>query len=238
MTATIGQRPAKNALFDGFAAVAQALANGRRAEIVELLSQGERSVESIAAAIDQSVANTSHHLRTLARVGLVTTRREGTRIFYRLADERVYDLWAALRDVTARHLDDLDARADAYLGDRRSIATISREALQARLGRDDTLLIDVRPLVEYEAGHIPGAIPVPPDRLDELLETLPTDREIVAYCRGPYCVYADQAVRHLTARGRRALRLEDGFPEWRRRGGPVEIRADQPADRGRLTGRN
>lgn len=220
--ATIGRRPAKNALFDGFAAVAAALANGRRAEIVELLSQGERSVESVAAAIDQSVANTSHHLRTLARVGLVATRREGTRIFYRLADDRVYDLWVALRDVAARHLADLETRAQAYLGDRHEIETVSRDELMRRLDRGDTILIDVRPLVEYEAGHIPGAIPVPPDRLDELLPTLPGDREVVAYCRGPYCVYADLAVRRLTADGRPARRLEDGLPEWRRAGGPVE----------------
>ena len=127
--------------------------------------------------------------------------------------------------MTTRHLADIGERADAYLGDRTEIATITREELQARLGRSDTILIDVRPLVEYEAGHIPGAIPVPPDRLDDLLDDLPADREIVAYCRGPYCVYADQAVRRLVARGRRAFRLQDGFPEWRRRGGAVDTRS-------------
>ena len=217
----IGKRPAKNALFDGFAAVAGSMANGRRAEIIELLGQGERNVEQIADAIDQSVANTSHHLRTLARAGLVRTRRDSTRIYYRLTDDRVYDLWAAIRDVTARHLDDIDRLAEAYLGDRTEISTISRDDLRERLEHDETILIDVRPRAEYDAGHIAGAISMPPDQLDELLPHLPAAREIVAYCRGPYCVFADQAVRKLLARGQSARRLEDGLPEWRRSGGSV-----------------
>jgi len=225
---TIGQRPAKNALFDGFAAVAAALASGRRAEIIELLSQGERRVDSIAHSIDQSVANTSHHLRTLARAGLVTTRREGTRIYYRLASERVYDLWAALRDVATQHLATIDELAATYLGDRTEITTITRRELQERLQGNEATLIDVRPMIEYEAGHIPGAIPIPPDQLDELLPQLPTDREIVAYCRGPYCVYADQAVRTLLVTGRSARRLEDGLPEWQRSGSPIETSSKHP----------
>ena len=219
---TIGQRPAKNTLFDGFAAVAGAMANGRRVEIIELLAQGERSVEHIAKSIDQSVANTSHHLRRLARVGLVKTRRDRTRIYYRLTDLPVYDLWAALRDVTTRYLDDIARLADAYLGDRTEITIITRGELQERLQRDQAILIDVRPRTEYDAGHIPGAIPIPPDQLDDLLTSLPADREIVAYCRGPYCVYADQAVRTLLAGGRVARRLEDGLPEWQGSGGLVE----------------
>jgi rhodanese-related sulfurtransferase/DNA-binding transcriptional ArsR family regulator len=219
---TVGQRSAKNALFNGFAAIANALANGRRAEIVELLAQSERSVESIADAIDQSVANTSHHLRTLARAGLLTTRRDGTHIYYQLADERVYELWAALRDVAARHLDTLDQLADDYLGNRAEIPTISQRALRKELNSDRTILIDVRPTAEYNAGHIPGAISVPPDQLDAALPQLPARGEVVAYCRGPYCVYADQAVRTLLADGRTARRLEDGLPEWRRSGGPIE----------------
>ena len=136
---TIGQRPAKNALFDGFAAVAGAMANGRRVEIIELLAQGERSVEHIADSIDQSVANTSHHLRRLARVGLVKTRRDRTRIHYRLTAESVYDLWAALRDVTTRYLDDIARLADAYLGDRTEITIITRGELQERLQRDQAI---------------------------------------------------------------------------------------------------
>jgi rhodanese-related sulfurtransferase len=206
------------------------MANGRRAEIIELLAQGERRVEHVANAIDQSVANTSHHLRTLARAGLVSTRRDRTRIYYRLTDERVYDLWATLRDVTKGHLDDIDRLAQAYLGDRTEITTITRRELQERLQRDQTTLIDVRPRTEYDTGHIVGAIPIPPDQLDELLPRLPTDREIVAYCRGPYCVYADQAVRTLLARGRTARRLEDGYPEWQRSGGLVERNSLTPVN--------
>jgi DNA-binding transcriptional ArsR family regulator len=228
---TVGQRSAKNALFDGFAAVAGALANGRRAEIIELLAQGERSVENVADAIDQSVANTSHHLRTLARAGLVTTRREGRRIYYELADERVYDLWAALRDVTVRVLDEVDQLARAYLGDRTEITTITREELRERLRTGAATLIDVRPESEYDAAHIPDAIPIPPDQLhqlDALLARIPPEREIIAYCRGPYCVFADQAVRQLLANGRAARRLEDGLPEWQRDGGPVEQTGMEP----------
>lgn len=216
-----GTRQAKHALFDGFAAVAKALASGRRAEIVELLAQGERTVEQIADAIDQTVANTSHHLRTLARAGLVTTRRTGTYIHYRLASDRVYDLWAALRDVAAAHLDGLDALARAYLGDREQLEAITRDELRRRLDRGEVTVIDVRPRPEYDAGHIPGARSVPLDELDAALDELDSDRAIVAYCRGPYCVYADRAVVTLRRHGLDARRLEDGFPEWARAGGAV-----------------
>jgi rhodanese-related sulfurtransferase len=200
-----GTRVAKDALFDGFAAVAKALASGRRAEIIELLAQGERTVEQTADAIDQTVANTSHHLRTLARAGLVSTRRTGTYVHYRLASDRVYDLWAALRDVAAAHLDGLDE-------------------LRRRLDRGEVTVIDVRPRAEYDAGHIPGARSVPLDELDAALDDLDgldSDRAIVAYCRGPYCVYADQAVATLRRRGLDAHRLEDGLPEWAHAGGAV-----------------
>jgi rhodanese-related sulfurtransferase/DNA-binding HxlR family transcriptional regulator len=216
-----GTRVAKDALFDGFAAVAKALSSGRRAEIIELLAQGERTVEQIADAIDQTVANTSHHLRTLARAGLVTTRRTGTYIHYRLASDRVYDLWAALRDVTAAHLDGLDALARAYLGDREQLEAITHDELRRRLDRGEVTVIDVRPRTEYDAGHIPGARSVPLDELDAALDDLHGARTIVAYCRGPYCVYADQAVAALRRRGLDAARLEDGFPEWAHAGGAV-----------------
>lgn len=216
-----GTRAAKDALFDGFAAVAKALASGRRTEIIELLAQGERTVEQIADAIDQTVANTSHHLRTLARVGLVTTRRTGTYVHYRLASDRAYDLWAALRDVAAEHLDGLDALARAYLGDREQLEAITRDELRRRLDRGEVTVIDVRPRPEYDAGHIPGARSVPLDELDASLDSLHSDRTIVAYCRGPYCVYADQAVANLRRHGLDAVRLEDGFPEWARGGGEI-----------------
>ena len=213
---------AKVALFDAFASAAQALGSGRRAEIVDVLAQGERSVEEIANEISQSVANTSQHLHVLARAGLVRSRREGTRVFYRLASERVGDLWAAVRDVAVRHVAEVNQLADEYLGERDGVEHVSAEELQQRLARGDVVVLDVRPEPEYEAGHIPGAQSVPLDALASLAPKLPRRRQIVAYCRGPYCVYADDAVRALRARGFKARRLDVGFPEWRRAGLPVE----------------
>jgi rhodanese-related sulfurtransferase len=210
------------ALFDAFASAAQALGSGRRAEIVDLLAQGERSVEEIANEISQSVANTSQHLHVLARAGLVRSRREGTRIFYRLASERVGDLWAAVRDVAVRHVAEVNQLADEYLGVRDGVEHVSAAELQARLVRGDVVVLDVRPEPEYRAGHIPGAQSAPLPALASLAPKLPRRREIVAYCRGPYCVYADDAVRLLQGRGLKAHRLDVGFPEWRRAGLPVE----------------
>lgn len=218
---SVGERAAKDALFDGFAEVAKALASGRRAEIIDVLAQGERSVEEIAAEIDQSVANTSHHLRAMARAGLVTTRRDGTRIFYALAGERVGELWAALRDVAGEHVAGLERLAAAYLGDRDGIDVVDRKELAARLKRGEVLVLDVRPTAEFEAGHIRGARSLPTTELRRQLRAIPKDTEVVAYCRGPYCVYADDAVRELNRRGFRARRLIDGFPEWKRAGLPV-----------------
>lgn len=218
----MGDRAAKDALFDGFAEVAKALANGRRAEIVDVLAQGERHVEDLAAEIDQSVANTSFHLRALAAAGLVVTRRERTRIYYRLASDRVGELWSALREVTAAHLAELDGLAAAYLGDRDQLEQISRDELARRIDDGGIVVIDVRPPAEYASGHIAGARSIPLDKLGRRLRDLPGDVEIVAYCRGPYCVFADDAVRMLRRRGRQARRLEDGFPEWRRAQLPVE----------------
>ena len=213
---------AKGVLFDAFASVAQALGSGRRAEIVDLLAQGERSVEEIANEISQSVANTSQHLRVLARAGLVRSRREGTRVFYRLASERVGDLWAAVRDVAVRHVAEVNQLADEYLGKRDGVEHVSAEELQERLTRGEVVVLDVRPEPEYRAGHIPGAQSVPLAELASLAPRLPRRRQIVAYCRGPYCVYAHDAVRVLQERGLKARRLDVGFPEWRRAGLPVE----------------
>lgn len=217
----MGDRAAKDALFDGFAEVAKALASGRRAEIVDVLAQGERSVEQVAAEIDQSVANTSHHLRALARAGLLTTRRDGTRIFYALASDRVADLWAALRDVAEAHVAGLERLVGAYLGDRSTIETVGREELARRMRDGDAIVLDVRPEPEYRAGHVAGARSVPIDELRRHLDALPAGSEVVAYCRGPYCIYADEAVRELQRRGFSARRLEDGFPEWKRARLPV-----------------
>ena len=212
---------ARAALFDGLASVAQALGSGRRAEIVDVLAQGERSVEEIAGEISQSVANTSQHLQVLARAGLVRSRREGTRAIYRLASDQVAALWGAVREVAVRHLAEVSVLADEYLGERDGIEHVSAVELEQRLARGDVVVLDVRPEKEYAAGHIAGARSMPIDELGALAQKLPRRREIVAYCRGPYCVYADDAVRLLRSRGLKARRLDVGFPEWRRAGLPV-----------------
>jgi rhodanese-related sulfurtransferase/DNA-binding HxlR family transcriptional regulator len=219
---TTTRRDAKDALYDGLTRIARALGSGRRAEIVDVLAQGERTVEQLGEEIGQSLANTSHHLRTLARAGLVTSRRDGTHIHYSLASDDVLDAWWALRRVAARTQPDVDDLATAYLGDPAQVDRITRDQLAARLATGEVTLIDVRPAEEYAAGHLPGAISVPPDRLGELLDMLPTGQEVVAYCRGPYCAYADDAVRRLIQMGRRAVRLDEGLPEWRAAGGPVD----------------
>ena len=203
--------------------MAKALASGRRTEIVDVLAQGERSVDGIADEISQSVANTSHHLRAMARAGLLTTRREGTRIFYALASERVEELWSALRDVAGAHLAGLERLAAGYLGDRDGVEVIDRTELAARLKRGEVIVFDVRPEVEYAAGHIAGARSIPVRELRRHLRAMPRNSEVVAYCRGPYCVYADDAVRELNKKGFRARRLVDGFPEWKRAGLPVAV---------------
>jgi rhodanese-related sulfurtransferase/DNA-binding HxlR family transcriptional regulator len=219
----MASRAAKTALFDAFASVAQAVGNGRRAEIVDVLAQGERSVDELAREIEQSMANTSHHLQQLAKAGLVRSRREGTRIYYRLASERVVDLWAAVRDVAEHHLAQVHVLARDYLGERDEVEQLSLEELEQRLARGQVVVLDVRPEREYDSGHIPGALSAPLDRLEAVAASLPKRKEVVAYCRGPYCVYADDAVRILRKRGLKARRLEVGFPEWRRAGLPIEI---------------
>lgn len=217
----MGDRVAKDALFDGFAEVAKALANGRRAELVDVLAQGERHVDALADEIGQSVATTSFHLRALAGAGLVTTRRDGTRVYYRLASPAVEALWASVRQVAADHVDTLDALAAAYLGDRRRIDEITRDELADRLRDGSVVVIDVRPTVEFEAGHVAGARSIPLENLAGSIAELPSGLEVVAYCRGPFCVFADDAVRALRRRRRKARRLVEGYPEWRDAGLPV-----------------
>lgn len=218
----MGDRAAKDALYDGLAAVAKALGNGRRAELVDVLAQGERPVEELASEIGQSVANTSHHLQHLLRAGLVRTRRDGTHIHYSLATPRVGELWAAVRDVASSQLAELDGLATAYLGERSSLDTVTREELARRLSDGDVVVLDVRPEPEYRAGHITGAVSLPFKEISRRLRAIPKDRQVVAYCRGPFCVYADDAVRTLRRRGYRAARLDDGFPEWARAGLPID----------------
>lgn len=217
MASTIGTRTTKDALFDTFARVGSALSSGRRLEIIDVLAQAPRTVEEIAHNLDQSVANTSHHLRRLAQDGLVTFRKEGRHVLYELASDEVYSLWRAIQDVGVAHHADVERRAGAYVGDRSEIDTIDRATLREWMKdrNAELIVIDVRPEPEYSAGHIEGAISAPPDRLDDVLPSLPATGDVVAYCRGRYCAYADQAVRRLRAEGRTAYRLEEGFREWR-----------------------
>lgn len=217
----MSDRAAKDALYEGFALVGKALGSGRRAELVDVLAQGERSVDDLATEIGQSVANTSQHLQQLLRAGLVRTRRDGTRVYYTLASDRVGELWQLLREVAAEHVAELDRLAQAYLGDRDRLESISQSELKKRLRTGDVVVVDVRPAAEYAAGHITGARSLPLADLSRRLRDLPKDSDIVAYCRGPYCVYADDAVRLLRRRGYQASRLEDGFPEWARAGLPT-----------------
>jgi rhodanese-related sulfurtransferase/DNA-binding HxlR family transcriptional regulator len=219
------RRVAKSRLFDGFGAVAKALASGRRMEILDVLAQGPRSVEELSSEIDQSMANTSHHLRTMARSGLLESHRAGTRIVYRVASPKVTKLWRGIRDVASEQVAEIDRLARGYLGERDGLEPVSHEELVRRLRRKDVVVLDVRPPSEYAAGHIAGARSVPIAELSRRLKDVPKKSEVIAYCRGPYCVFADDAVRTLRRRGYRAVRLEDGFPEWRDAGLPVEVEA-------------
>jgi rhodanese-related sulfurtransferase len=214
----------KTQLFDGLAAVGKALSSGRRLELLSVLSQAPRSVEQVAAEIGQSVANTSSHLRVLLGVGLVQAERDGNRVVYRLAGPAVEDLWSALRATAEAHLAAIDRLMGDYLGDRSRLETITRAELVERLGGGDApVVLDVRPAAEFAAGHVPGAISIPPPELEARLQRLSPETDVVAYCRGPFCIYADEAVRALQAAGWKARRLEDGFPEWRRAGLPVAV---------------
>ncbi|MGQ0744746.1 MAG: ArsR/SmtB family transcription factor [Acidimicrobiales bacterium] len=227
----MGDRASKDRLFDGFAAVGKALASGRRLELLDVLAQGPRSVEHLAGEIGQSVANTSAHLQALAGAGLVGARRDGNRIVYSLAGPEVEALLGALRLTAETHLATIDRLAADYLGDRRNLEVMTRAELAERLDRGDSpVVLDVRPEAEYAAGHIPGSVAVPPGELAARLRHLPAGSEVVAYCRGPFCVYADEAVRSLRKRRVRARRLEDGFPEWRRAGLPVAVGAEATAN--------
>ena len=217
----MGDRPAKDALFDAFAEVAKAMGSGRRAEIVDVLAQGPRSVEQLAGEIGQSVANTSHHLRMLSASGLLRSTKAGTRVIYRLSGASVLSLWRSLQAVAAEHAAEIDRLARDYLGDREGLEEISRSELQRRLKRGDLVVIDVRPEAEFAAGHVAGARSVPVATLARRLKQIPKSRDVVAYCRGPYCVLADDAVRILRRKGYRARRLQDGFPDWREAGLPV-----------------
>jgi rhodanese-related sulfurtransferase/DNA-binding transcriptional ArsR family regulator len=210
----MGDRAAKAELFDSLARVGKALGSGKRLELLDLLAQGERSVEALAHAAGLGLTTASAHLQTLRQAGLVATRREGTRIHYRLAGRDVAALYARLRDVAAAHSPHVAAARDSYLGPA-DTEHVTREELLRRASAGQVVVLDVRPAEEYAGGHIPGAVSIPLDQLPDRLAELPAGAEIVAYCRGAHCVLAHDAVRLLTARGRRAARLVDGMLEWR-----------------------
>ena len=215
----MGDRAAKTALFDEFARAAKALASGRRIELLDVLANGERTVEVLAGEVDLSVANASQHLQVLRQAGLVTSRRDGTSIYCRLAAPEVFQLWQALRTLAASQLAEVERLAATYLGDRDQLEPVTREELARRLqDSDDLVVLDVRPAAEYAAGHLPGAVSIPIGELRRRLAELPADREVVAYCRGPYCAFAHEAVAVLREEGFSARRLEDGMPEWQAAG--------------------
>jgi rhodanese-related sulfurtransferase len=208
-----GGRRAKTDLFEAIAVMGKAFASPVRLELLDLLAQAPRSVEELAQASDQSTANTSQHLQALHAAGLVTREREGLRVRYALAGDETLRVWLALREASAVRLAEVERAAREYLGG--DVEAIGRDELVARMARGDIVLVDVRPEEEYAAGHIDGARSIPIDELERRLAELPRSREVVAYCRGPFCAYAHEAVRQLRASGRKARRLEDGWPEWR-----------------------
>jgi rhodanese-related sulfurtransferase len=203
---------AKETLFGAIALMGKAFASPRRLELLDLLAQAPRSVEEIARASGQSTANASQHLQALHAAGMVTRTREGTKVRYAIAGEEAMRLWLALRDASAARLAEVERAARDYLGE--DVETIGREELVARLSSGEVVLVDVRPEEEFAAGHIEGARSIPLGELERRLTELPPDREIVAYCRGPFCAYAHEAVRRLNRTGRAARRLETGWPEW------------------------
>ena len=205
------QQEAKSAVFEAIALMGKAFSSPVRLELLDLLAQAPRSVEQLARASGQSTANASQHLQALHAAGLVEREREGNRVRYSVALEPLR-LWLALRDVSAARLAEVERAAHDYLGE--EVEAIDRDELRERLARGDVVLVDVRPVEEFAAGHIDGANSIPIDELKRRISELPPDREVIAYCRGPFCAYAHEAVRTLRAAGRSARRLEDGVPEW------------------------
>ncbi len=215
-------RAFKDRLYGQLARVGKALASPHRLELLELLAQGERTVDSLASEASMSIASTSQHLQALREGGLVESRKQGLFVHYRLADPTVFDLTRVLRVVAETRLAELERIVRDHFGDRSEPEPVLMEELVERARSGNVVIIDTRPANEYAAGHIEGAISVPIDELQERLKQLPKSKEYVAYCRGPYCAYADRAVELLRANGRRARRLSQGFPEWKASGLPIE----------------
>ncbi len=216
------KRAFKDEIYDQFARIGKAFSSASRLELIDLLAQGERSVDKLADETEMSVANTSRHLQVLKKERLVRRRKDGTRAFYRLAGPEVYRAWRAMRTLAESRLSEVEETVQHYLSDRDELGALSPEELEERLADEEVVVIDVRPEGEYETGHIPGARSIPIDQFEAHLDDLPTDRPIVAYCRGPYCVYSDDAVRRLREKGYDAYRLTEGLPDWASEDRPVE----------------
>src|SRR2546423_4456492 len=225
----MGSRKEKDALFEAIAVMGKAFASPRRLELVDLLAQAPRTVDELARVSGQSTANTSQHLQALHAAGLVGRAREGTSVRYALAGDEVLSLWLALRDISVSQLAEVERAARDYLGE--EVDAVGRDELIARMRKGDVVLVDVRPSEEFEAGHIKGAKSIPLAELEDRLAELPSDREVIAYCRDPFCAYAHQAVRELRAAGREVRRLEEGWPEWRLASRPRKRSRAAGADR-------
>jgi rhodanese-related sulfurtransferase/DNA-binding transcriptional ArsR family regulator len=218
----IEHRAFKDAINSQFARIAKALANPHRFEMVDLLAQGERSVEDLANEAGLTLANASQHLQALRDAYLVTSRKEGLRVYYRLSDPGVFRLVQVIRQIAEHKLADLDRIVDSYLHHRETLEAITTEELQALIAQGKVVVVDVRPSTEYQQGHIAGAISIPIDELGARLEELSQSHEVVAYCRGPYCVFADEAAELLVAKGYSVRRLREGYPDWELAGLPIE----------------
>ena len=216
------KRQFKDELYEQFARIGKALSNPHRLELVELLAQGERTVENLAVEANLPIANASQHLQVLRAAQLVDVRRDGLYAYYRLSNERVFRVWQALRDLGDLQLAEVSRLVQSFLQDRSPLQSISATELVERMQAGDALILDVRPELEYRSGHIPAARSIPIDELEARLSELPRDQEIIAYCRGPYCVFADEAVTLLQNHGYRARRLIDGMPDWQALNLPVE----------------
>ncbi len=215
----------KGDIFNQFARIGKALSNGNRLQILEYLAQTERSVDDLANIAGLSVANTSQHLQQLRQVGLVSSSKQGLKVYYRIASDDVIELMQVLRRVAEHHVADVGQLISTYLSVKDELEPLSREELMTRVEQGLVTVIDVRPEAEFVAGHLPGAINVPPDELEKRLKMLDIEQEVVAYCRGPHCVYSFDAVESLRSKGIKASRLEEGFPEWKSAGYPVELSA-------------
>jgi rhodanese-related sulfurtransferase len=228
------KRNFKSELFEQFARIGKAMASSARIELLDLLSQAERTVEQLADLTDLSIANVSQHLQVLRRAQMVEVRRDGLYAYYRLADESIFRLWQAMRAVGEIRLAEIEHVVAAYLKDRKTLDPVTVEDLAKRLDEGSVVVLDVRPVEEFSAGHIPGALSIPVSELKRRLAELPRTKEIVAYCRGPYCVQSDEAVSLLKSAGFKVRRLEVGLPDWRANGMPVATAGQAPGGRARF----